>query len=439
MSHVYEQDGDDPDVAALYALALLGTASRSLIGYEDPREGHAHGLAGSEVQAQVAEILETILKSHPEHAGALHYLLHNYDDPEHAHLGLAAARALTKLAPASSHALHMPSHIFLQLGLWRDAASADRAAFDASTAWVTRRKLGPAMRNYHALSWLQYELMQRGRYREASSTIGELEPVVKEGGALPLLSDLSSMRARHVIETRQWSLMAGERNFANVNDLFAIGVSAARANNPDLAQRARQALAARAQSEREGDLRPAIAIMEQEVAALIAVAAGRTDESVNILREAVRAELQLPPPLGLPEPLKPSPELLGEVLLEAGRPRDAIEPFEQALRRNANRSLSVLGRARAAAATGDVETARVRYRELLVNFDGADPGLREVEEARKAIETPAVTPPPFRSPAFAIVAVTAAAAAAACAAAVFVVRRRKASRNSQAERKRARR
>ena len=119
------------------------------------------------------------------------------------------------------------------------------------------------MRNYHALSWLQYELLQRGRYREASSTIGEIEPVVKTSGALPLLSDLSSMRARQVIETRRWKDMAGERNFANVNDLFAIGVSAARAGNPDLAERARQALAERAQSAREGDLRPAIVIMER--------------------------------------------------------------------------------------------------------------------------------------------------------------------------------
>jgi tetratricopeptide (TPR) repeat protein len=236
------------------------------------------------------------------------------------------------------------------------------------------------------LAWLEYALLQRGRYRAARDTLGELEPVVKSSGLVPLLSDLASMRARYSIETRRWDLMARERNFANVDDLFAIGVSAARAHDPDLSERARQGLAARAQSEREGDLRPAIAIMEREVAALIELGGGRTDRAVAILQAAAQAELQLPPPLGLPEPVKPAPELLGEVLLEVGRPRDAIEPFEHALRRNPNRSLSVLGLARAHATLGETDAARTRYRELLANFDEADGELPEVEEARRTLE-----------------------------------------------------
>jgi len=419
MARVHEQDPENPDVAALYALALLGTMSRSLIGH-DAREGHTEGLAGSEVQTRVGAILDSVLKTHPEHPGALHYVLHNYDDPEHAHLALAAARMLTQLAPDSSHARHMPSHIFFQLGLWQDAASADRSAFDASRAWVARRNLGPAMQNYHALSWLEYALLQRGRYRQALETIGELEPVVKSSALVPLLSDLASMRARYVIETRRWNMMAAERNFANVNDLFAIGVSAARQRDPDLAERARQGLAARAQSEREGDLRPAIAIMEREVAALAELGAGRTDRAIDILQAAVRSELELPPPLGLPEPVKPAPELLGEVLLEAGRPRDAIEPFEQALRRNANRSLSVLGLARAHAALGNMDAARARYRELLANYDEADSDLPELAEARRALEPP-VAPPPDRRLQLGVVI---ALAVAALAVSAFVFFRR---------------
>src|SRR5207247_8080516 len=127
-----------------------------------------------------------------------------------------------------SHALHMPSHIFLQLGFWHDAARSDRAAYDASVAWVGRKGAGDALRSYHALSWLEYELLQLGRYREAWQTVGEIEPVVKAIGQLNLLSDLSSMRARFVVETRRWDLLANERNFRNVDELFAIGMSAAR-------------------------------------------------------------------------------------------------------------------------------------------------------------------------------------------------------------------
>ena len=398
MARAYAQAADDPDVASFYALALVGTMSRSLIGHDDAHEGRTKGLAGSEVQQHVSEILSTVLKSHPGHPGALHYLLHNYDDPAHASLGLAAARRLAAgddIARGSSHAVHMPSHIFLQLGMWRDAAASDRAAFGTSNAWIARKRLGPEARNYHALGWLEYELLQRGRYRDARDAIGELEPVVKATGLVPLLSDLASMRARYAIETRRWDFMGRERNFANVDDLFAIGVSAARLRDWDLAERARQGLATRAQSEQEGDLRPAIAIMEREVAGLIELGAGRIGAAVEILQAATRAELELPPPLGLPEPVKPAPELLGEVLLEAGRPREAIEPFEHALRRNPNRSLSVLGLARARAALGETDASRARYRELLANYDEADSDLPELDEARRAVdERPAMQPPP---------------------------------------------
>ncbi len=387
---------DDPDIASLYALALMGTVSRSLIGYSDAHDLHQPGLAGSDIQQRVAAILDRVLASHPQHPGALHYLLHDYDDPEHARLGLAAARAYAKVAGGSSHALHMPSHVFLQLGLWSEAAASDRAAYAASNEWVTRKSLGPAMRNYHALSWLQYELLQMGRYREAWETIGQIEPLVRASGALsragdssspqPLLSDLSSMRARYAIEARRWDLLAHARDFGNANELFAIGVSAARTNDVRTAELSRQALAERSRAEQEGDLRPAIAIMEREVAALIELAGGRRDEAVGILQAAVSAEGELPPPLGLPAPLKPAPELLGEVLVEVGRPREAIEPFERTLQRHRNRSLSVLGLARAATALGQTDTARQHYRSLLANFDGADADLPELKEARAALE-----------------------------------------------------
>src|SRR5207245_7442637 len=119
-------------------------------------------------------------------------------------------------------------------------------------------------RNQPPLTWLEYELLQLERYTEAWATRGELAPLVKASGQVTLLSDLSSMRARFVIETRRWNLMANERNFANVNDLFAIGVSAARTGNGSAAEMARQGLADRSHSAQEGDLRPGLATMERE-------------------------------------------------------------------------------------------------------------------------------------------------------------------------------
>ena len=397
MAQLHGKYPDDPDVASLYTLALLGTVSRSLIGYSEASQSPDRQLAGSATQAQVATILGEILEAHPQHHGALHYLLHTYDDPDHARLALEAARAYASVAGGASHALHMPAHVFMQLGLWHDAAASDRAAYEASREWTRRKNLRPAMRNFHSLSWLEYELLQLGRYRDASRTLDDIAPVATaeapssqgtHGSHQPLLSDLSSMRARFVIETRRWSMLGRERNFGNVDELLAIGMSAASTNNPELAEMARQALAQRAEAGQEGDLRPAIAIMEREVAAFIARAGGRGDEAIAILEAATRAELALPAPLGLPSPAKPAPELLGEMLIEAGRAREAQQFFEQALRRNANRSLSVLGLARAAMMLGDISVGRQRYRELLANFDGVDEDLPEVTEARAALERP---------------------------------------------------
>ncbi len=423
MRALYTRHPDDADIASFYALALLGTTSRSLIGYIDTHEGHSASLAGSDTQLRVADILGKVLLSHPEHPGALHYLLHNYDDPDHARLALPSARAYAKVAPQSSHALHMPAHIFVQLGMWEDAAASDRAAFAASDAWVKAKGLPAAMRSYHALSWLQYELLQLGRYNEAWETIGELTPSVKTSGNLTLLSDLSSMRARYVVEARRWDILANERNFGNVNELFAIGVSAARSGNAPLAELARQGLATRAQSEQEGDLRPALAIMEREVAALVERAAGRRELAIEILKAATQAELKLPPPLGLPAPIKPAPELLGEVLIEIGRPGEALEPFRQALGRNANRTLSVLGLARASAAVGQADAARQHYRDLLASYEQADAALPEINEARSALAQTGA-PPSSRAAAIPLAAGIAALAAGALAIRQLVVRKR---------------
>jgi len=380
----------DPDVVSLYALALLGSASRSLIGTSDPR---ADGLAGSSLQKEVAALLQKVLDANPQHPGALHYLLHTYDDPAHAAMALPAAKTYAAIAGKASHALHMPAHIFLQLGRWPEAAAWDRAAYDASVEWVERRHLPAAVRNYHALGWLQYELLQLGRYREARDTIQQLAPVVNsaqgssshDGAHQPLLSDLSSMRARYVVETRQWQAMSGVTTFGNVNDLFAIGMAAAYSKNIEAARTVRQALATRSQAAEEGDLRPAIAIMEREIAALIARGSGAGNEALEILRAAARDEQALPPPLGLPAPIKPAAELLGEVLLEAGRGREAYDAFEVVLKRHPNRSLAVLGQARAAVQFGNAATARRHYQQLLQNFSGADANLPEVLEARSAV------------------------------------------------------
>jgi tetratricopeptide (TPR) repeat protein len=333
---------NDPDVQSFYALALMGTMARSpaLFG-ESGDDAHQHALVGSEVQKQAAAILEKVLARHPGHPGALHYLIHDYDDPEHARLALPAARAYAKIAPQSSHALHMPAHIFLQLGMWDEAAASDEASFRASEAWVKRKGLPIGMRDHHSLSWLLYESLQQGRFQKARETLDIMRPAVEQTGTPRLKAILSDMRARYVIETGSFEELATAKNFDTTTELFAIGMSAARRGNAQLAERALAEL-----SRRAGSGQTDVAIMQKELAAVMAVVAGRGGDAVARMQEAVGLERELPPPLGPPRPIKPASELFGEILFELGRPREAAVQFEEALARWPNRSASRLGLAR---------------------------------------------------------------------------------------------
>jgi tetratricopeptide (TPR) repeat protein len=374
---------EDPDVRSFFALALMGTMARSpALFREGGDDHHQHMLVGSEVQKEAAAILQQVLAGHPDHPGALHYLIHDYDDPDHARLALPAARAYAKVAPESSHALHMPAHIFLQLGMWDEAAASDEASFRASDVWVERKRLPVGMRDYHSLSWLLYESLQQGRFQKARETLDLIRPAVDATGAARLKAVRSDMRARYVVETRAFQELAAARDFDTSSELFAIGMSAARRGDPMVAERARAELSRRAGSEKSGNRESDVAVMEKELAALLAVANGRGEDAVLRMQEAVALERVLPPPLGLPRPIKPAAELFGEILLELGRPREAKAEFERALSRWPNRSLALLGLARASAALGDRDSARRQYRRLLANWRSADPGLPELQEAR---------------------------------------------------------
>jgi tetratricopeptide (TPR) repeat protein len=380
----------DDEAQVFYALSLLATLPR--------------GDQAVPIRQKAGAIVEGVFKRNPQHPGAAHYLIHAYDHAQLAPRALEAARVYAKIAPAASHALHMPAHTFVQLGMWDNAAASDQASWDASIQWVTRRNLSIAARDYHSLTWLQYAWTQQGRFTRAREAVGLIEQAMKiaggatklgghhyadsvigrGSGAAALRNDRGSMRARYVIETERWSEMKGQGSFDNVDELFALGMSAWKLKDHKRLFAAVQEFEKLVKSPPNAD-REQATVMLHELGALLMLSQGDSKEAFAAMERATAAQARMPKPIGRPYPVKGADELYGELLLAAGRPKDAVMWFERALKRTPNRSRAVLGLARAAAKAGDPARSRTAYKQFLANWRLADAGLPELAEARAAL------------------------------------------------------
>ncbi len=391
MAALSTQFPEDDEAKAFYALSLLAMLPR--------------GDQSLPMREKAGAIAEGVLARNPKHPGAAHYILHAYDHTSLAAKALPAARVYAQIAPAASHALHMPAHTFVQLGYWDDAAASDQASWDASVAWAARKGLSVALRDFHSLTWLHYERTQQGRFSkaaEALTLVDEALKVVKPtetagghhysdseigrgSGPLALRNDRGSLRARDIIESERWAEMKGQGSFDNIDELFALGMASIRIGDVKRGEAALKLFVDASGPGQDPGLREQAAVMAKELEALLAFARGRQAEAFAVMDQAAYLQGQMPKPIGRPYPVKGADELYGELLLAAGRARDAMSWFEKALARTPNRSRAVLGLARAAAKAGDAAKSRAAYKQFLANWKNADAGLPELKEARAGV------------------------------------------------------
>jgi tetratricopeptide (TPR) repeat protein len=303
--------------------------------------------------------------------------------------------------------------------MWDDAVRSDKASFEASARRVTERGLTIAERDYHSLSWLQYEWLQQGRFSKTKEAIalvesafaaahspaatpgqpasaspqhagghgyGEGSEIGRGSNDAALRNDRGSMRARYIIEGERWNEMKGQRTFDNIEELFALGLSAV--NMGDAAQvRAVIAEFTKASAPSQpAELREQAGLMLREMQALDLFAQGQHAQAFAVLDQAVVMQNRMPKPIGRPMPVKDVNELYGELEMQLGRARQAATWFERALARTPNRSRPLLGLARAHRNAGDTVKARAAYKRFLTNYRLADAGLPEVAEARAALK-----------------------------------------------------
>ena len=400
MEKIYRAYPEDLDAACFYSLSLLGLG----------------GEKGYRLQAKAGAIALEVYQKNPNHPGAAHYVIHAFDDPDHAILALPAARRYASIAPEAHHARHMPSHIFLQLGMWPEAAASNESAWESSDAWMKRKKLSLSVRDYHSLHWLLYCYLQQGRYNQAEQLLALMKKVMSESTYDNKLrpqyyeNNYANMAAAFIVETERWNLASQlfpESKAAPATaEQTTMGGShgghtpaATSSTSAGATMRTSQAsvtlpifirgLAAAAQGTanvtdvNENEVRTYTRLIaELEIAALNASMKKDHAKAIELIKKATATEEQMTPPYGPPNLIKPSHELYGEILLRAGKPAEAAEQFKISLLRQPNRARSLLGAARAAVQNGNQAGALTAYATLIEQWKQADDGLSELREAR---------------------------------------------------------
>lgn len=400
---------DTPTRARAYEAAMESLASRF------PSDDEAsvfyglilinHGMAIPKdktyaYQKKAATIFNSLLERHPDHPGLAHYLIHSFDYPALAPLALNAANAYAKIAPSAPHALHMPSHIFVRLGMWPETIASNLASANAAREHAARNHPGTAaFDTLHADDYLAYAYLQSGQDDKAIELVKELSTIK----ALNVENfagyyALASIPARVALERRQWSDAAALQvtplglkwdsyAYAEALTHFARAVGAARSGKPGRAHEdvARlQALRQKLLDEKNPYWADQLELQGRAAAAWIARAEGRNDEAVTQLRSAADLEDSMDKSPVTPGPILPAREMLGDLLMELGQPAKALEAYEQSLRDSPNRLNGLSGAARAAQETGNREKARAYYLKVATLFDGKTNESRQLVPALTA-------------------------------------------------------
>jgi tetratricopeptide (TPR) repeat protein len=369
MERVVERYPDDFEAKAFYALALLGLS---------------RGTRYVPTYMQAAAVAQAVFDRNPHHPGAAHYIIHAFDDPVHAPLGLKAAKAYSKIAPDAPHAQHMTTHIFLALGMWDDVVSQNTIA-SGPKPW------GPG----HYTSWLGYGYLQQGRFADALNQLEEVQRNTRHDAGAGMRAYLAEMRANYVLNTERWHSPVLDWAI----DLTGIDFWGTRGRDAFVSIYSRMKLgyfvdrdaAIAALKRATGKDDRSTPILETEVRALLALQDKRLDEALQLMRTATAMEDSMPVEFGPPVVVKPSHELFGEILLQLDRPSEAQEEFERALQLTPKRALSLLGLGRAAAAALNHRTALRAYRTLQEIWHRADPDLEALAEAARYISRHGVT------------------------------------------------
>jgi tetratricopeptide (TPR) repeat protein len=387
MKQVYLRYPQDDEAAIFYALALN---ERALVADEKDYV---------ENKKKAAEILNRVLPKEPNHPGIVHYLIHSYDVPQLAYLALPAARSYAKIAPSSSHAVHMPSHIFTRLGLWQESIQSNIASAAIARAKVAKTNPGWAAQDeLHALDYLVYAYLQGAQDQKAKAVLDQADSLSKvDQEVFQAAFAWSAMPARFALERHRWDEAAAltlhptafpwERfRFAEANISFARAIGAARSGKAAAARQDVDKLASiqKALSEVKigYDWATQAEIQHRAAAAWLAHAEGKDEEALQLMRAAADLDDTIEKHPVTPGAILPAREMLGDLLLEVNQSAPALKEYEAVLQNSPNRFNSLYGAALAAELLGDHKKARAYYEKLAALCSHSDASRPELQKAK---------------------------------------------------------
>lgn len=370
LAKLHAQFPGDIEAAAFYTLSLVALAEQ-----DHPNET-AHRKAA-------IDILEPLLRSHPGNPGLAHYLIHATDTPEFAPQGLEAARRYAKIAPDSSHAIHMPSHIFVRLGLWQESITSNIAAWH-SGARATEMHHAEFHYQTHAMDFLNYSYLQAGQEAKAREVIAATQNVVGASGE-DKADHAAMLAARTALELHRWNEAASlpipaVRQLWLDSTYWARVIGAARSGNPAAAradvEKLKQVIAAREKHQKEEgyDVSPEKPTDLREAEAWLLFSEGKTNDALGEMRAAADHQDKE----GYDSLAIPAREMLADMLLELKRPNDALAEYKISLKNSPNRFDSLYGAAESARAVGQTAVAREYDAKL---FEICGPGADRPELA----------------------------------------------------------
>ena len=348
MAEIAKHYPADGEAQAFYALSLLA------LPHDDTR-----------TLEQVIAILDKLMAAQPEHPGAVHYLIHAADTAELAPQGLEAARRYAKIAPDSSHALHMPAHIFVRLGLWQESVDSNLAAA-AAAAEATKNHMGEPQYQFHAMDFIDFSYLQLGEEGKAQQVVKDLDKVT---GASPgWIKNLRViLTTRNLLELHRWKEALA---FAPQGDAFEFqlvyalrAIAAARIRDPHAAEENYKNLKSAMKKQKRGRDTRLEDYRRQEVEAWVAFAKGDNKKAVKLMRAA--ANKQDAEDSG--DFTVSAREMLADLFMELHQPAQALGEYESVLKASPNRFNDLYGAAAAAQMAGDSGKAKNYYSKLREN------------------------------------------------------------------------